>query len=322
MTLRHHRTIANYITVIKRGISYSTSPHRDLRYVPKYDELHKEDLNQLNDFIDSSKRLFVLTGAGLSTESGIRDYRSEGVGQYAVSDQRPINYQEFLKNPVRRHRYWARNFAAWPIFSSFQPNICHKILADMEKYGNLYWLVTQNVDGLHSKAGSVNLTELHGTTAKVGCLSCSYETSRQEFQEVLSHVNKGWVSNSTGMQAPDGDIVVPEKDADSFKMVDCPSCGGILKPKVIFFGDNVPASVKDFIFEKFSVTDALLVIGSSLHTYSSFRYILAAKERKIPIGIINIGKTRGDDQADLKISVRAGDILPKLKLNWYQEGIS
>ena len=110
--------------------------------------------------------MFVLTGAGLSTESGIRDYRSEGVGQYAVSDQRPIQYQEFLNNPKKRHRYWARNFAAWPTFSSFKPNISHQIISDMEKYGNLEWLVTQNVDGLHSKAGSVKVTELHGTTSR------------------------------------------------------------------------------------------------------------------------------------------------------------
>lgn len=125
--------------------------------------------------------------------------------------------------------------------------------------------------------------------------------------------------DNIGVQGPDGDVIIPEEDGDSFKMVDCPACGGILKPKVIFFGDNVPGRVKDFILSKFCETDALLVIGSSLQVYSSFRYILAASERQMPIAILNIGETRGDKYAHLKVSVRAGDILPKLNWNWEVE---
>ena len=137
------------------------------KFVPKSGAAHasEEDLCRLRDFIAKSRRLFVLTGAGVSTESGIRDYRSEGIGLYAISDQRPILHDDFLKKPLRRHRYWARNFAGWPIFSSKMPNKTHLSLAEMERKGKCHWLVTQNVDGLHTKAGSIKVTELHGTSS-------------------------------------------------------------------------------------------------------------------------------------------------------------
>ena len=128
--------------------------------------LKRNDLSRLEEFISTSKRLLVLTGAGVSTESGIRDYRSEGIGLYSVSDQRPIMNEDFIKKPTRRHRYWARNFAGWPIFSSKIPNATHLSLAKMEKKGKIHWLVTQNVDGLHQKAGGVKITELHGTASR------------------------------------------------------------------------------------------------------------------------------------------------------------
>ena len=136
-------------------------------FVPKSGivQASKEDLHKLSDFIAKSSRLFVLTGAGVSTESGIRDYRSEGIGLYAISDQRPILHNDFLKKPIRRHRYWARNFAGWPIFSSKKPNGTHLSLAEMERRGKCHWLVTQNVDGLHTKAGSLGVTELHGSSS-------------------------------------------------------------------------------------------------------------------------------------------------------------
>lgn len=138
------------------------------KFVPKSGAVQasEEELSRLEEFITSSKRLFVLTGAGVSTESGIRDYRSEGIGLYEISTQRPILHDDFLKNPLRRHRYWARNFAGWPIFSSKQPNNSHYVLAKMEEAGKIHWLVTQNVDGLHWKAGSSCVTELHGTSSK------------------------------------------------------------------------------------------------------------------------------------------------------------
>ena len=137
------------------------------KFVPKSGAVQasEEDIWRLSEFVTKSKRLFVLTGAGVSTESGIRDYRSEGIGLYEVSNQRPIRHDDFLKKSHRRHRYWARNFAGWPIFSSKEPNKTHFALAEMEERGKSHWLVTQNVDGLHSKAGSVNVTELHGTSS-------------------------------------------------------------------------------------------------------------------------------------------------------------
>ena len=138
----------------------------DDKFVPKSHQPSEDTIRTLSDFINTSRRLFVLTGAGLSTESGIRDYRSEGVGQYAITTDRPTQHIDFVKNPTKRQRYWARNFAGWPVFRNFQPNINHMVLAEMEKYGNVHWLVTQNVDGLHQKAGSSKITELHGTTAR------------------------------------------------------------------------------------------------------------------------------------------------------------
>lgn len=144
----------------KRSIASTT-------FVPKSGAVQasEEDLSRLHDFVINSRRLFILTGAGISTESGIRDYRSEGTGLYAISDQRPILHDDFLKKPLRRHRYWARNFAGWPIFSSKKPNKAHLSLAEMERRGKCHWLVTQNVDELHTKAGSINVTELHGSSS-------------------------------------------------------------------------------------------------------------------------------------------------------------
>lgn len=138
----------------------------DCKYVPLSKQPKSGVIERFSDFVNNSKNLFAITGAGISTESGIRDYRSEGVGQYATSNDRPTQYIDFLKNAKKRRRYWARNFAGWPLFKEFQPNINHYILADMEKYGNLHWLVTQNVDSLHFKAGSRKVSELHGTTSK------------------------------------------------------------------------------------------------------------------------------------------------------------
>ena len=138
----------------------------DERFVPRSKEPYLEEIKALSNFINSARRLFVLTGAGVSTESGIRDYRSEGVGQYAITTDRPTQHMDFVKNPVKRKRYWARNFAGWPVFRNFQPNVSHFVLAEMEKYGNVHWLVTQNVDRLHHKAGSRKITELHGTTSR------------------------------------------------------------------------------------------------------------------------------------------------------------
>jgi NAD-dependent deacetylase sirtuin 4 len=171
------------MTVLKNPSIYSTSRSFNVFYklrscdtvseqfVPKNTQADNHILLQLRDFVDRSRRLFVLTGAGISTESGIRDYRSEGVGLYAVSNDKPVQHQDFVKSALRRQRYWARNYAGWPIFSSHEPNQGHRVLADLERAGKLHWLVTQNVDLLHSKAGSTRLTELHGATSRYTVLN-------------------------------------------------------------------------------------------------------------------------------------------------------
>jgi len=289
-------------------------------FVPKSKDVDENDVNLLSDFINQSERLFVITGAGISTESGIRDYRSEGVGLYATSTHRPIQYQDFLKHPLRRKRYWARNFAGWHLFSSFQPNVCHDMLADMENYGNLHWLVTQNVDSLHRKAGSKKLTELHGAGARVGCINCGHEVARDTVQQQLLELNKNWYAgNVLDKQGPDGDVIIEDDKIESFQMINCVKCDGILKPKIVFFGDNVDRDVKTLCYDKLLESDALLVIGSSLQVYSSFRFIITATEQKKPIAILNIGETRGDRFSTLKITAQAGRILPKLKLKYSNE---
>lgn len=161
-------------------------------FIPKHTPARESDIGKLKSFIKSSERLFVMTGAGISTESGIPDYRSEGVGLYATSQNRPILYQDFIQNDFKRKRYWARNYVGWPRFSSVQPNLNHLILADWEKRGLLHWLVTQNVDALHTKAGHKKLTELHGCTHNVDCLNCGEVTSRHHLQRRISNLNPTW----------------------------------------------------------------------------------------------------------------------------------
>eukprot|EP00794_Sanderia_malayensis_P014174 gene14174-15653_t len=274
-----------------------------------------QDVEILKEFVDKSRRLFVVTGAGVSTESGIRDYRSEGIGLYSVSKHRPILYNDFINKPDRRLRYWARNFAGWPIFSSKQPNKTHAAFAELEQNGKIHWLVTQNVDGLHQKAGSTRVTELHGTSSRVQCLSCKHDICRHELQSKLEKLNSSWGGIVRGQDAPDGDIMLDDQLIESFQMLNCERCDGILKPKIVFFGDNVPASVKGFINKRLAESDAMLLVGSSTETFSSYRIALAAKEQKKPFGIVNIGKTRSDPLADFKISAVSGDIMPLLLQN-------
>lgn len=181
------------------------------QFIPPHMAIPKSDLLQLEAFLASSERLFVLTGAGISTESGIKDYRSERVGLYATSTSRPTNYADFLRSASVRQRYWARNTTAWPVFSSFKPNICHKFLATLEHKSRLHWLVTQNVDNLHHKAGSRMLTELHGTAFSVICLNCRQMVPREELQERIYAENPGWSATPEGF-APDADVFVSEEE--------------------------------------------------------------------------------------------------------------
>ncbi|XP_054274051.1 NAD-dependent protein deacylase Sirt4-like [Macrosteles quadrilineatus] len=281
---------------------------RRVDFVPKHQPVTRDQLSIIDNFFTRNRRILVITGAGVSTESGIPDYRSEGVGLFARSSTKPVQYQEFLKYPNVRKRYWARNFVGWPNFSSVEPNNNHIILKKLEDVEKVQRIITQNVDNLHGKAGSTEVIELHGTAFKVICLSCDYSIDRHNFQQVLSDSNQEIVIAPQSIR-PDGDIELPQEFVEDFKTPSCPKCGGILKPDIIFFGDNVPKNRVDEINNEVDKCDAILVLGSSLSTYSGYRIILRAKEQDKEIGVINIGPTRADEQAEFRISAKCSDIL-------------
>lgn len=300
-----------FLPLLENGrIFFSSHSHM---FVPANRPVLEEELNILQNFLRQAGRLFVMTGAGVSTESGIPDYRSEKVGLYARTDHRPIQYQEFLKSADRRQKYWARNFVAWPQFSSFQPNICHEVLAQWEREGRISWLVTQNVDALHTKAGSRRVTELHGCSHRVHCLNCSYEMTRSDMQKLITEFNPDWNIESVDI-APDGDVQLKDEQVKDFKVPHCPNCEGVLKPEIIFFGDNVARSTVNFVFEKIRECDSVLLLGTSLYIYSGYRFVLAAHEQKKPIGAVNIGKIRGDNLLDFQINARCGKVFEHLKI--------
>ncbi|XP_045390634.1 NAD-dependent protein lipoamidase sirtuin-4, mitochondrial isoform X1 [Lemur catta] len=278
-------------------------------FVPPSPPLDPQKVKELQRFITLSKRLFVMTGAGISTESGIPDYRSENVGLYARTDRRPIQHRDFVQSAPIRQQYWARNFVGWPQFSSHQPNPAHWALSNWEKLGKLHWLVTQNVDALHTKAGSRRLTELHGCMHRVLCLDCGEQTPRGVLQERFQILNPAWSAEAHGV-APDGDVFLSDEQVRSFQVPSCVRCGGPLKPDVVFFGDTVNRDKVDFVHKRVKEADSLLVVGSSLQVYSGYRFILTAREKQLPIAILNIGPTRSDDLACLKLNSRCGELLP------------
>ncbi|XP_042193483.1 NAD-dependent protein lipoamidase sirtuin-4, mitochondrial [Callorhinchus milii] len=282
-----------------------------LAFVPTSPPPDSIKLEDLQKFVSRSKKLFVLTGAGMSTESGIPDYRSEAVGLYARTERRPIQHSEFICSARARQRYWARNYIGWPQFSSHQPNVAHWVLSHWEKLGKVHWLVTQNVDALHGKAESQRLTELHGCTHRVICLNCKDMTLRTHLQEQFLALNPGWDEEGHGV-APDGDVFLTDEQVKNFLIPECQRCGGILKPDVTFFGDSVNREKVNFVHQRLAESDAILVAGSSLQVYSGYRFIVAAHEKKLPIALLNIGATRADALATLKIDARCGEVLSYL----------
>jgi NAD-dependent deacetylase sirtuin 4 len=254
------------------------------------------------------RRIVVLTGAGCSTESGIPDYRGPGTRARA---RNPIQHMEFLTRPEVRVRYWARSLVGWPRISAARPNAAHHALAAMEREGHVLGLITQNVDRLHHAAGSTRVIELHGALADVRCLSCGERDSRVAVQERLLALNPSFLEQQVEFR-PDGDAELPAEAVQAFRVADCLHCGGALKPDVVFFGDNVPRPTVDAAFTMLEEGDALLVVGSSLAVFSGYRFVLRAAERHMPIGMINIGESRGDPLADVRVEARVGEVLPLL----------
>lgn len=253
------------------------------------------------------QKIVVLAGAGLSTESGIPDYRGPETARRA---RNPMQAKQFVHEPLARARYWARSMQGWPRIASAQPNLGHRALAALERSGHVCGVITQNVDGLHQAAGSTRVIELHGALARVRCLACGTIEPRANVQARLLADNPGW-SGTTAPIAPDGDADLDHVLFEEFRVPVCQSCAGVLKPDVVFFGENVLPDIKEQAFALFDEADVLLVLGSSLTVFSGFRFVRRAKECGVPVAIVNLGPTRGDDFADLRIDARLGDVLPR-----------
>jgi len=264
------------------------------------------------------RRTVVLAGAGCSTESGIPDYRGpEG----SLRTRKPVQYGEFVRSEATRRRYWARSAVGWRRVAEAQPNAAHAGLARLEELGAVAGIITQNVDGLHHAAGSRRVVELHGSLAHVVCLGCGARTTRRETQARLEAMNDEWIAGFRGVQgpsgrraesAPDGDAELGEAAYADFHVPGCERCGGVLKPDVVFFGENVPKERVAVCWEMLGDADALLVVGSSLTVYSGRRFVYGAVERGIPVGVVNLGPTRADEHASAKVDGRLGEVIPLL----------
>jgi NAD-dependent SIR2 family protein deacetylase len=260
--------------------------------------------DRLHDWIAGHRRVFALTGAGCSTASGIPDYRDD----YGDWKRRPpVMIQAFRHEPATYRRYWARAYAGWPRFTSAAPAAAHHAFAAWEATGTLARLGTQNVDGLQQRAGSRAVIDLHGRLDDVVCLGCGDRTSRDGLQAAMADANPDWDARAAA--APDGDADVDGAAIASFTPPRCDRCGGLLKPDVVFFGENVPPPRYEAARDALSGADALLVAGSSLMVYSGFRFVRQAHEAGLPIAIVNRGRTRGDELAELKVEGDVGTIL-------------
>jgi NAD-dependent SIR2 family protein deacetylase len=251
----------------------------------------------------------VLTGAGMSTDSGIPDYRGPD-----SPPSNPMTIRQFTSDPVFRQRYWARNHVGWRHMDHTQPNAGHRAVAALERNGVVNGVITQNVDLLHTKAGSRDVINLHGTYAQVICLSCGQSRSRAALAKELDALNPGFterVETVGGLAvAPDADAVVT--DTASFRYLDCASCGGMLKPDIVYFGESVPKDVVQQAFSLVEDAEALLVAGSSLTVFSGYRFVRHAAALGIPVAIVNRGPTRGDALATVKVDGGCSELLTLL----------
>jgi NAD-dependent SIR2 family protein deacetylase len=250
----------------------------------------------------------VLTGAGLSTESGIPDYRGP---TGAARPSTPMTFQAFTGSAEARRRYWARSHLGWRLIARAQPNAGHRAVTGLERAGLLTGVITQNVDGLHTAAGTRGVVELHGNLDRVVCLHCGDLSSREHLDDRLREANPGWTAQVTAVN-PDGDVDLPDEALASFRTVDCSLCGGVLKPDVVYFGETVPADRVQACFALVERSRALLVLGSSLTVMSGYRFVLRAARDGVPVAIVNSGPTRGDAKADVRVDAPLGRVLPAL----------
>ncbi len=252
------------------------------------------------------RRVVGLVGAGCSTASGIPDYRGPQTRERA---RNPIQIQTFLGDDRGRQRYWARAVVGWPRFRASRPNPAHEALAALEHAGVLRGLITQNVDRLHHAAGSRRVVELHGALHEVVCLACGELESRDALQQRLLALNPGW--DDTHVEAaPDGDAELPTALIEGFVVAGCERCGGVLKPKVVFFGENVPAEITAQAWSLFAEGEVLLVVGSSLTVFSGYRFVRRAAQHGVPVAVLNLGPTRGDPLVQLRVDDRVESVLP------------
>ena len=259
-------------------------------------------------FVDRHPRLFVLTGAGCSTDSGIPDYR-DADGEW--KHRPPIMFQDFVANERARKRYWARSLAGFRRIRSARPNAAHDSLASLERRGRIAQLVTQNVDGLHQAAGSQNVIDLHGRIDTVRCMGCHRRSSRERLQVDLERRNPEFAALDA-VEAPDGDADLEHVAFETFDVPGCDTCGGLLKPDVVFFGENVPAERVHRAMAAIECADAMLVVGSSLMVYSGYRFVTAMADAGKPIAAINLGRTRADDLLTLKITDHCTRVLRRV----------
>ena len=250
----------------------------------------------LQDFLGRHERLFILTGAGCSTRSGIPDYR-DAEGQWKRAH--PVTYQAFMGDEKTRRRYWARSLIGWRLVRQAEPNDAHRALAELEAAGRSELLLTQNVDRLHQAAGSERVIDLHGRIDLVRCMDCEQRSPRVELQDELGRLNPDWL-DLDATEAPDGDADLEGADFSSFVIPPCPRCGGVLKPDVVFFGENVPRDRVDAAFGHLDNADAMLIVGSSLMVYSGFRFVERAASLGKPLAAVNLGRTRADALLTLK----------------------
>lgn len=266
----------------------------------------EEQARALSAFLVHHPGALVLTGAGLSTASGIPDYRDrDGVRRGRL----PIQGPEFRRDPAIQRRYWARSMVGWPVLAQATPNAGHRALASLEAQGRLGPVLTQNVDGLHQQAGSRSVLELHGNIHHVRCLSCAARYPRELVQVQLETVNPA-LSQAIATPLPDGDAALDPDAIADFTLPVCVHCGGVLMPDVVFFGDNVPPERSAEAVALMEAADALFVVGSSLMVFSGYRFCRMAQAAGKPVAALNLGKTRADDMLTLKIEASSEQVLP------------